>query len=187
MIQGGDFLNGDGTGSASIYGTKSFADENFKLKHDGPGILSMAVSKNPDNTSPSMQLTMTELWTQHERLPVLHLYRPHSFPEQQTRRVRKSRRRTRCRSQSGKYTRPRREASFRCRRIPMRRDVMSAFLPSEGNCHPSIECYHPSLLDFICIHPNEDYQKPIVVFLEGLCPWPHSYKPIVGLQKFKEQ
>lgn len=40
MLQGGDFTNGDGTGGESIYGEK-FADENFRLKHTEPGILSM--------------------------------------------------------------------------------------------------------------------------------------------------
>eukprot|EP00954_Amorphochlora_amoebiformis_P002558 201338-Amorphochlora_amoeboformis.AAC.2 len=44
MIQGGDFMKGDGRGSMSIYGGEPFADENFEKKHTRAGLLSMANS-----------------------------------------------------------------------------------------------------------------------------------------------
>jgi peptidyl-prolyl isomerase H (cyclophilin H) len=45
MVQGGDFVAGDGTGLTSIYDNgKAFADENFTVKHTQAGLLSMANS-----------------------------------------------------------------------------------------------------------------------------------------------
>lgn len=73
ICQGGDLRNKDGTWSKCVPhlsqdGSGEFPDENFILRHTGPGVLSMA-NRGPDSNGSQFYITFIET----ERLNNLHV------------------------------------------------------------------------------------------------------------------
>ena len=69
LCQGGDIAHGNGTWSRSIYRNneqREFPDENFILRHTGPGVLSMC-NHGPDTNGSQFFLSFVETTWMDER------------------------------------------------------------------------------------------------------------------------